>query len=416
MALAGCGSAGAGSAGAGSARHPAGPTTSAAGKPSGEIPALGRVAVITSAGIEIVGGAGAVRVGDAEATSPEWSPDGRTLAFLDGQRLWLADPSGHSRTLLDRLIDSFAWSPAGNLLAAVPIPDGAPGGLVAVDTAGRVTVLVGPDFYVSSYQWSPDGRTIAYGQAFPAMSAGPADRTDRLYLRDLSSSSARVVPYDPGAGNGIILGAWWPNGAGIYLWPDPQHSASIAADGLELQAVSFSGGQATDIGTTLPHREALAVSPDGNRVVIMEGGSRFLTQTKSLVDCRVGGPRCSPVSQPTGTVSLEPSWAPDAKKIVFVRAAASQDVDTAPWLRTARLYLYDVASGEARPIPRLPTSVGYPEFSSDGRDVIFQHGVDLLTVNLSTGRVRRLATGLPPIYAQWVGTPPYALAEVRPRD
>ena len=395
--LAGCASAGSGSAGHGTTSPDA-------------VPVPGRVAVLSATGIEIVGEAAAERVGGSGALSPQWSPDGRTLGYLDGQRLWLADRSGRPHLLLERPIDSFSWSPVADVVAAVPVPHGAPGGLVVVNTAGQVTTLVGPDFYVDSYRWSPDGRTLAYSEALPAMSAGPANRTDRLYVRRLADPAPRLVPYDPGPGNGIILGPWWPDRSGIYLWPDPDHSSSIAADGLELQSVSLTDGHATGIGLTLPHPQTLSVSPDGARVVVMEGGSRFLTQTKRLVICAIGGPRCSAVPQPAGAVSVEASWAPDGKEIVFVRAAASQDVDTGAWLPTTRLYLYDLISGRAREIEGAPSSVGYPEFSPDGRDVIFQHGGDLLMVELASHRVRVLATGLPPLYAQWDGMPPYALA------
>lgn len=371
----------------------------------------GAIAVVTSSGLEIIGARGTVRVAGTQAASPKWSPDGQTLAYLDQQpgRVWLSDRAGHSRMLLGQPVDSFAWSPAGGVVAAVPMQGSAPGGLLTVDTAGRTNQLVPSDFYVGSYKWSPDGGSIAYAEAYPGMSSGPTGRTDRLYVRSLASPDATLVPYDPGSGNGILLGAWWPDRQGLYLWSDPDHSGSIAADGLMLQAVSVPDGHATPVATTLPLPEVLAFSPDGAQVVVMKGASRFISETKSLTLCRTGTDTCSDLAQPSGTVSVEPSWSADGKSIVFVRGADTRDPDSTTWLPTTGLYLYDPGTGSARPVGGSPRSVGYPRFTADATQLVFQSGTGLMVLNLGTGTVRQLAAGLSPLYTQWGGAAPYAM-------
>lgn len=65
-------------------------------------------------------------VGDAEVTSPSWSPDGQRLVFrnydgdaLNGKGLYVMSPDGSPPELLlpDPYADSPAWSPLGNCIA-----------------------------------------------------------------------------------------------------------------------------------------------------------------------------------------------------------------------------------------------------------------------------------------------------------
>lgn len=312
------------------------------------------------------------------------------------------------------MVDGFSWSPAGDRLAAVPAQGTSPGGLITVDTSGRVTTLVGPDFFVSSYAWSPDGGAIAYAQAFPAMSAGPAGRTDRLYVQRLGAPGPTEVTYDPGLYGGILLAAWWPDGRGLYLWPDPQHSASIAADGLPLEAVSVPDGAISVVGTTLPLRQMLAFSPDGKLVAVVRGGFRLIDQAKSLALCTVGSAACSDLPAAGGTVAVQPAWSPGGRRLVFVEGPDEPGMPAEAWTSATRLYVYDLASRTVRPVPGAAPGVGYPRFTADGRGLVFQQGTSLVQLDLGTGKVRALATGVAPLVIQ-PGEPDYAWSGVAPR-
>lgn len=365
----------------------------------------GRLAVSTASGLAIVDGTNVVHAPALPAVALSWSPDGKWVALLDEQEnLRLFDLDENGRFAVDGRVLSFAWSPTDSRLAI----NARDGGLVVTTPGGPTSTIVGADSVVTSVAWSSDGTELAYTQASPPTNAGTALRTDRVYIRDLAAGKTTMVPFDPGSGNGIDLGPWWPDGNGLYLWVDPQHSASIAADGLTLEAVSLPDGRAADVATTLPTSRALALSPDGSQVAVMVGGSRFVNQSKHLEVCRTGTDQCTPVDQPDGTVSISPAWSGDGRSVVFVRGAASDNPAPSGWLPTTHVEILDVSSGTVHEVNGAPTDIADPAVSSDGRYIVFQHDTALWLLDRSDGSTHELVDGLDRPSTQWSGGPAFA--------
>jgi len=72
-------------------------------------------------------------------------------------------------------------------------------------------------------------------------------------------------------------------------------------------------------------------------------------------------------------------WAPDSKQILFTSAG--------------RLYLYDLASGESKPLAAAKRGVGDPKFSPDGKWVSFVYEHDLWLVPAAGGQEKPLTRG-----------------------
>lgn len=129
------------------------------------------------------------------STAPAWSPDGRWLAFVsdrtDKRQLYVINPAGGEATALTSVeegVGGFEWSPDGTKIAftmtdpkteAAKERDKKYGEFVLVDEEYRMTHLhvvdVDPsavpakpkrltsgDFTVGSFEWSPDGGSIAF--------------------------------------------------------------------------------------------------------------------------------------------------------------------------------------------------------------------------------------------------------------
>jgi len=111
-----------------------------------------------------------------EAHSPEWSPDGRHIAYVSSSgpngsppyTIGVMNAYGRNKRLLTfgevRCHDP-AWSPDGKQIAYVQAAEyegGSPMGLFVIDSKGGEPRQIGPYAYYSYPSWSPDGRKIVF--------------------------------------------------------------------------------------------------------------------------------------------------------------------------------------------------------------------------------------------------------------
>src|SRR5712692_3114466 len=189
------------------------------------------------------------------------------------------------------------WSPSADVLAFTT-QSGAALQIAAADGLATDLVKAGGGS-IESFVWSHDGTALAY-----ALHSADPSTADQVFSVAADGSRYQRWPYVPPEHAGIILAGWWPDGTGILAWPDPDHSASIAADGLPLVSVRLAGGPGQTLATTLPYRPWVRWSPDGRSVAVVAGAGREPWQAKSLAVCSVPGGGCTPVPQAPGTVSV----------------------------------------------------------------------------------------------------------------
>ncbi len=190
-------------------------------------------------------------------TAPQWSPDGKRIAFLSNRKrpevgeddskdlaktqLWLVDARGGEPwplTKLDRTIRSFDWRSEGTIVYAAAetksrreqqaaegkdtsqlvevAEETAPVRLFAVDVAdGRVTRLTENDDWIEWVKVSPDGRWAASLHA-QSLSFRYDHKTPALLeLHDLRDGSSRRLL----EGQRMLIGRaeWAPDSKGFYV-------------------------------------------------------------------------------------------------------------------------------------------------------------------------------------------------------
>ena len=104
----------------------------------------------------------------ANAVWPQWSPDGKWIAWHNRSTLELVSTSGGAPIVLASNLDgasSFSWSPDSTRIAYTRRV--ALGQLVTVDLQGKSTVVSGSVNWVSNDswdrpQWSPDGAKLVF--------------------------------------------------------------------------------------------------------------------------------------------------------------------------------------------------------------------------------------------------------------
>jgi Tol biopolymer transport system component len=296
----------------------------------------GMVAVVSDGSLDLIahGVTHVVSVADSPS-APAWSADGVWVAFLstpappveepyDDQpsQLWVARADGtDAHAVTPRTLDvmGFAWDPAPSTerLAFTGVAATGGTGEVAVTSplSSHPTVVVSQAY--ATFAWSPSGTTLAVG--FGLRPAGPTDRlVGVLDLVHLDGTEPQAVVKVPGAP--VEVATWWPDGKGVVFWRDSDGSSSLAADGLPLESVDLSTGHVRTLATTLVHLDWLAWSPSGTTLAVVAGPNRSVWDSGRHLDlCTVPEDTCKTLTQPTGTVSLDPAWTTTGT-LMFVRA------------------------------------------------------------------------------------------------
>ena len=362
---------------------------------SSSLAGLGKLAYVSQGRLYILDGATGQAhqiTRDGFAWAPTWSPDGHWLAYgltteKNGgtAKLWIvrADGTGtHSINGLPGSPGTFRWSPVADVLANVPEARGiARSRLWLVFPQGPARVLA-PQIFAravgdfQTFAWSPDGKEIAVA-GVPAGS-GRAAR-GRVYTVDVATGVVTLryaLPRQAGI-SPILLAGWWPDGNGLLYWVDPMASASIMADGLTLYSLDLSTDRPRRLADTLVYNEWVVPAPRGNRILLVAGGSRPSYYGKHLMLCPEDG-TCRPVVRRRGVVSLDPAWAPDGQSIAYVDAKAHPGAfgfasvsQLWNWIASHTLWISRPDGTGAHPLPSAGKGVQAPQWSRDGRSILF---------------------------------------------
>jgi Tol biopolymer transport system component/imidazolonepropionase-like amidohydrolase len=328
-----------------------------------------------------------VTSGPYDDREPTWFPDGERVAFSSDRGgtygIWEVDVgSGVARRRVDGPGNEYSPSvaPDGERLAWVTDDEG--GAVAFGDGADRVThrvELEGATGYAPS--WSPNGRMVAY----VTISGG--------------RSELRVTAADGSAGTGSTV-----TGTDEDVFP---FRASWARDGRlvytgdgHVRSVTADGGREADIGfratVTLErpsYRKRLrsfdpegaqpvrgivspSLAPDGDRVAFSALGDLWVME--------IGGRPRRLTDDPW--VEADPVWSPDGSRLAYVsdREGGSD------------LYVRDLAEGVDR---RLTTDgAAMPAWSPDGLEIAYLGGqgpgAGLRVVGVAGGASRTVRTGL----------------------
>ena len=194
---------------------------------------------------------------------PQWSPDGRHLAFAK-QDSWVVTAlytvavDGEAPQRLTAAVSVPSWSPDGERLAfAKPVGDEVALYTIAADgsDARRVTVITGwhPEYgepdptraWIDTVAWSPDGSKILYscGAICVVDLDDAVAATQVTSAANTSSAEDEVhhVPKNDAGGHPTrlpgILAAWSPDGSRIALLGSRDSLATVAPDGSDVRVL-----------------------------------------------------------------------------------------------------------------------------------------------------------------------------------
>ncbi|MCZ6834943.1 MAG: S9 family peptidase [Planctomycetota bacterium] len=245
-------------------------------------------------GIELIDVASGERRDLVQGSSPQWSSDGRRLAYTgshDGQRgLWVIDVARGDKTFITsinrtdhflghRSRKNWSWSPDGKWIAyigAEPDVNEDSGSDVQVftrtlyktrtgfsdnrnvhvwvastDGQGEATCLTPGDYDEHSLSWSPDSKTIAF-------SSNRSDEPDHnyrddIYTIDIASGKVTQVTDSPGTETSLQFS---PDGEWIAFHGSvrPVNTKDSQAEDTQLFLVPSKGGDIRNLTSSLDRR------------------------------------------------------------------------------------------------------------------------------------------------------------------
>jgi dipeptidyl aminopeptidase/acylaminoacyl peptidase len=209
---------------------------------------------------------------------PQWSPDGRRLAFVRDEEIWIVEADG---SRLTRVVGKPGggrepqWSPDGHRLAFLsrrrgwsqvwlidaPVPRrGRP---QREPRPPKATVLTAAGIDVERMTWSPDGRRIAV----MAQQAPDDLDTSQIALVDVATGKSEIVAGERSHDTG---GQWAPDGSLLYV-SDADGWFQVVrrtADGRDRIVVT--DGEREHGDPSGGYGYVPLPSPDGSRVVHIE--------------------------------------------------------------------------------------------------------------------------------------------------
>ena len=323
----------------------------------------------------------ALRRFETGSRNASWSPGGRRIAYegavdpyggANGIRVANADGT-HARWVA-RAGARPSWAPNGRLIAyMVTARDGEPRiQVVRADGTARRRLAAG-----TLPIWASRGNRLAYlcGRRVEAPAGGTASA---LCVVDARGERRRVVARGVVVGAGVsseTTGAAWSPRARELAYAGSEGIFVVGADGRGRRRVARTARRLAI--------NSLAWSANGLRLVFTE---TIPQNDLEIFTVAADGSGARPLTR-NDVNDLQPSWAPDGRRLAFVRLTAARPARPDIWVMNAD------GSGQ-----RLIRRNGVePAWTSDGSRIVFtRFGTEpgsTYSVSVSTGREQLLVSG-----------------------
>nr|WP_240620452.1 translocation protein TolB [Peribacillus acanthi] len=287
---------------------------------------------------------------DKYVYSPQWSFDGKFIAYIDGDKqgeksnLWIYDTKRKENYEPYPSIETsfITWSPIANELAYIS------GWVLNVTKTkhGRPYGFENVSLGVSGFEWYPNGKEFIVSAGSNRLPTGwepiklyriPKD----MNLNDNKAKLLYSIPIDESDLFAVTMdGFKWSNdGKWVSFLGTP--TPSWAMDSNPLCVLSSDGKVFKDIGRMLGFRDWFKWAPQGNQLAYISGEGRFFVENKITKIANIEVSTKQVEYTPTGYVDLDLEWL-SSSKVIVARSQENKEWEGGP-VPTMFTSLYEIA-------------------------------------------------------------------------
>ncbi|MFC7687540.1 translocation protein TolB [Ureibacillus sp. GCM10028918] len=290
-------------------------------------------------------------------SSPQWSYDGRFIAYLagnkDGEKQYLTiyDSKNNESYQPYQNVEtaSYKWSPTTNQLAYLD-----EGILNVTQTKnGRPQAFENVALGVSNFEWFPDGEAFIVSSQTDLVPTGWGPVPLFKVPLDTHLDTKKIEPFYTIQTNLEDLFAidtayfkWSADGNWVSFLAVP--TASWSNDSNTLCVISSAGDNFQVIGKMLGFEDWIKWAPSKNQLAFISGEGRFFVENKNTAITDIPSAALPKEYTPKGYVDLDLEWlSPD--KIIVARSKDHKDWNEGPIpIMYTSLYTIDLKTGEQK--------------------------------------------------------------------
>ena len=340
------------------------------------------------------------------------SPDGRHVAYVVSQpsveknvhetALFVIAAAGGTARRIASDVQIFTpalpvarvrWTPESSRVSFLGLVGTRPQ-VFAVDAGGgTATAITSAPEGVTSYEWAPDGRTIAY-LSRDAAKPSPVTRVDappppvRLYVQSLPASARALTP----PAHYVDSFTWAPDGRSVVYSAAPG-VGFMAPYSTRLYQIDAAGGAARVVADRPGMNTSPQFSPDGTRIAFVTTNERtglIAPRGLAVLTLAAATIRSYPMN---GAWIGEMVWSPDSAAIYVLMNEGT--FATGAHMFEMPIVRVDLASGTAAPAVSGPVVNYSISVTRDGRTLAYREVEarttgDIVVRDVASGRTTKI--------------------------